>query len=160
MHNAIDSVDYKDWLRNLPSVAYGLRGHPIGRGMDMLVHTGQDTQTPYHRSTQATKALEMSPDRQFQSILSPKPDRGSIIFEVAYSQDLDDVRRKAAEYLWQSDDPRPSVVVIFDFEHQLDDTLFASIELHFEVHRRLEGRSGKTKVFERGVCSMCNGPEG
>ncbi|KAK4694289.1 hypothetical protein P7C71_g3271, partial [Lecanoromycetidae sp. Uapishka_2] len=64
---------------------------------------------------------------------------------------MEDAREKAEAYLLESDVPRPSVVVVFDFVEQETREEYRNIDVHFEVVRRDPGMQGAVKVYEKGV---------
>ena len=107
----------------------------------------------YKDDPEDSKKKDYAPDAQFSSQLHTRTmDKGGIIIEVAYSESLKHAKDKAVEYLW-SDEPRPSVVVIFIFKKETYDKDYLTTTVNFEVHRRDEENEGGTETYETGVGS-------
>jgi len=96
----------------------------------------------------------LAADSQFGSQLYDKRSKGGIIFEVSYSEAFEHAehaKKKAKKYLFPSDLPRPSVVVIFNFEERVPRKAKRDVDLNLEVLRRQPSKQGEVKVYEMGV---------
>ena len=121
--------------------------------MQRLIHTCQNSTSIYRKGGSDKEKLEYAPDHQLSCWLSSNPEIGSIIFEVAFSQVLQNARNKARDYLCRSDEPQPKVVVILKFESRAEEMFFAQMKVHFEVHRRDPADGETTKIDQQGVSS-------
>ena len=93
---------------------------------------------------------DFAPDVHFSSILSSRPDRPFIVFEVAYPEEFIQAREKAKDYLW-SDEPHPTAVVIFDVTKECNDPVSDTLTVEFEVLRRNADKPGGLQTYEKGV---------
>lgn len=151
IHNAIGEIDWRAWLLGLP-------GHPslqvTGRraGLNNLVKKASGSMIPYREGTSDDDKIVLAADIHLGSLLHDDPWSGGIIFEAAYSETLNHAREKTRTYLWDSDEPRPTVVVLISLEEKGSREGYRDVDVHFEVHRRLECSTDReTKTFETGV---------
>ena len=150
IHDAIGAINYDDWLRALPSRPE-LHNIPNDKGLDYIVYRMHNTGITYQEGATDSETHIFAPDQQFSSQLSPGFNKGSIIFEVAFSESLAHVRRKACEYLWSDIQPRSSVVVIFNCKKTNTSEDYIGMVVSFEVHRRGSAPQGGSKTFVKGV---------
>lgn len=92
----------------------------------------------------------MAPDLQFAAMLNKDRSIGGVIIEVTYSN-LKYAQEKAKRYLIEADKPRPSVVVVFNFEQNGSRADYHDVDLEFEVYRRNPADCEGIKVYEKGV---------
>lgn len=92
-----------------------------------------------------------APDLQIGSHLGQRPLIGRIIFETAYPESYDHVKEKARFYLYEADEPRPSVVVVFRFDQISPRDGDRNVDLSFEVLRRDYSGENLIQVYETGV---------
>ena len=119
--------------------------------MQKLIHTCQNATSVYRKGSSDNESLEYAPDHQLSCWLSSNPEIGFIIFEVAFSQILQNARNKARDYLCRSEKPQPKVVVILNFESRAEEMFFARMKVHFEVHRQDPANAETTKIDQQGV---------
>ena len=96
----------------------------------------------------------MAPDVHLFPYFDDSPTSTGIIVEVAYSESLKHAKEKMVRYLWESDPPRPSVVILFNFEKRSLREDYQDIELKFEVYRRSSRGGRQTQLHETGVSSF------
>jgi len=148
IHNAIGEFDWRHWIRRLPDHP-DLHTTADSLGLDSLIEKITDSNVTYQVGDGENKEVVFAADLQFSSSLATNPAKGGIIFEAAYSEHINHAREKAKQYLWDSDPPQPSVVVVFIKKGTGE--AYSDVELNFEVHRRDPGGNREIKVYEKGV---------
>ena len=93
----------------------------------------------------------LAADLQLSSYLELIASKGRIIFEVAYSEYIGHAREKAKRYLWESDFPRPSVVVLFDAVQKITHDEYRDLPVRFEILRRSTADAPELQTYESSV---------
>lgn len=120
LHDFLSNAEraHQRWLRRMPDLP-GLHTAEDVDGFDSLIEVNTGSNFPITNEDNKKEQHSRAPDLAFSSMIWGRGDTPSIIFEVAYSQNIKEARTKALVYLFDVErEPRPCVIVLIDIKYE------------------------------------------